>query len=253
MSLKTPEIKAYIYAFYGGIIPNSQLEAAEDGIQELANKIFDDLLGAVPGADSDMFAEGIHATLSALHEFGAHSPGIYQENPNQIATQAFRLGVAKVKERLELKTMKVEEEEAAANKARRNLIAEEIEEAYLKFKQWAVKEGYECPELEAWKCLLDKNNGLNINWKGYAYYLIAYKIPTRTVIQYVGNDGTIRSIMLFDHPEVIRVMKTDKRFFDYNGEPWRTGPSRMDMSREPRLSRGKGYNDPQKIRSNKVF
>ena len=206
-------IAKYAQIFYGGSIPESQLDKIRKPLYDLVTLLGDDIQAEHPGIDPKMLPDSIGAGLFMMHELGAKHPNVYKSD-STIGIEAFQYAMLKVREtearKIQAFQEREEEKEVAEKIVLRNKEAGIVYDYFSQVKEWAYTQGYEYPALEAWKALLENKD---IELEGYTFFLIAWKIPQENIIKEGRNPVT-----LYDHPEVIERMNKHPRLPDRNGE-----------------------------------
>ena len=197
-------------AFYGGTIPISQLNVASIDIMRLVAIVKNDLRNEAGKADSEILDKGTLAILTAMRQHGATSPKVYYER-EALAIRAFQAGMQKVRELSEAATEAAErlqfEQDRAKQREVRLPVITQVNEAFDSYKEEASKIPVPNPALSAWKSLV--NNLDDFDLRGIGYFLISWRIP--------------RENGIWDHPDVIAIMKSNSRLMN------RKGPSKLTI------------------------
>lgn len=204
----------YAEAFYGGDVPSSQLSKVVKPLRELIMLLTADIKEKRPDIDAATLHQALIAALKTFQLSEARHPNVYKSN-SPIVVEAFQTAMIKIRyieAREEALKEKREEQAQISNAiAERNVIASQIYDLFNEWKEWAFKQGYEYPALEAWKTIIKDPK---IALEGYVYYLVAIKLPQE-------ND-------IYEHPELIKICCSDPRLPDrgesrmkVNGENWK--------------------------------
>lgn len=211
--MSNDKLNSYSEAFYGGDIPETQLDRLNRSVLELVKMFQQDIRAKFSDIDQAMLEAGTIAGLYHLHELGAVHPNIYKSEGNMYV-QAFQSALFKVRELRAREVQAVETRQAEAETAEkmslRSKEAAIVYDYFSQVKEWAFTQGYEYPALEAWKALLENKD---IGLEGYTYFLVSWKIPNENVLE----DGR-SPVLLYDHPEVIQLMNAHPRLPDRKGE-----------------------------------
>lgn len=207
--------KATLYAetFYGGEIPISQAIPVKQSIMQLVMVLQNDIRDKVRNITPQSLEKAVLAGLHALHEHGAKHPNIHRTD-NGIYLKGFQIAIAKTRE---IKSMvrasaekRKEEQAAARDMAKRDEKAGSLYDLYSRYKEHYVKTGVDKPKIAAYKALLQMKE---LDLEGYAYYVVAMKIPMEEGIYY--DDEIVK--VANEHPRM-----SDREFggprMEINGE-----------------------------------
>ena len=190
MSDKTKALE-YAETFYGGKIPASQVIPTTESVMSLVMCLRTDITNEVGNLSGKAMHKALLAGLSALHEHGAFHPNVHKAtengNTNSIYLKGFHAAIRQVRERaVAVKSyteQRQKEREKSEAMAEQNTIAARLYEIYSQYKEHYVEAGVDNPKVAAYQMLM-KIQDIQLEFNGYAYFVICMKIPQEQNIYY---------------------------------------------------------------------
>lgn len=184
-------------AFYGSKIPESKKNVASIEIIRLVSIMKNDLRLDFQNATSEELDIATKSVLIAMRQRGMSSPKIYYEK-NELVISAYQMGVEKLREMLRDREQKVDvaawETERLASKPVQEIVWERYAACKAHIKDIGVTEDI---AFQSWKMLVDRHLDSLLDLGGYAFFLVAWKIPQ--------SEG------IFDHEELIDICNAEPR------------------------------------------
>lgn len=186
----------YATAFYGEL-PASQLNNFREPLMRLVMIFNSDVRTKFHGIDEDKLHRAVVTGLVRLKELGAKHPNVHRSE-NGMYIDAFQHACIRVRS-IDAQNQSIQENrkreqeaaEAMAKASNRNKTAAVLFDMYSDLKEYCATNEFENPAVEAYKMLL-KQDLSAFDFGGYAYYVVAFKIPMENDIYY--NEEVIAAI-----------------------------------------------------------